>query len=71
VKLTAFRCFLVDILPASVGFGGGAGATVAEVAASALCMSGSRRVAGASRRFFTNSKYAGGSSPGSNGGNGL
>lgn len=62
---------LTDILLVSIGFGGGAGAMVPEVAASARCMSGSRTVAGASRRSLTNSKYAGGSSPGSNGGNGL
>jgi hypothetical protein len=58
-------------LPVVIGFGGGAGATVLDVAASARCTSGSRTVAGASRRSFTNSKYAGGSSPGSNGGNDL
>jgi hypothetical protein len=71
MKFTIFRCFRLDILPVSVGFGGGAGATFPEVAASARSTSGSRTVGGTSRRSSTNSKYARGSSPGSNGGNGL
>ena len=66
---TAFICRFVS--PVGLGSGGGAGIATAEVAASARETPGSRTVDGASCRVSPNSKYAGGSLPGSKGGNGL
>lgn len=68
---TAFLSFFVSCFQCASGSSGGAGTDAEEDIASACTTSGSRTDVGAWWRALPNSKYGGGSTPGSRGGSGL